>query len=186
MARVGTVLDAECAVNLPAAEGLREAVSALLLVGARLVERLGGKRRRGSGRCRLTALSHDADQEVIRWLENNQNPPAWPDKSANDSSPTPGEAAPPSDPWITVPLVLKLTGPLAVSYRTVGNVVETLDYLPGSYLLPHVTTVLRELGLDARATIQRGDLCVLPATLEIDGSLRIWPADTAGPLRGAG
>lgn len=169
MARVGSVLDAECAVNLPAAEGLREAVSTVLLAGARLVERLGGKRRRGAGRCRLTVLSHDADQEVIDWLENNQSPPAWPDKPASDSSPASGEAAPPSDPWITCPLVLKLTGPLAVAYRTVGNVVETLDFLPGSYLLPHVTKVLRELGHDTRTAIQRGDVCVLPATLEIEG-----------------
>jgi CRISPR-associated protein Csx10 len=169
MVRVGTVLDAECAVSLPAAEGVCEAVSAMLLVGARLVERLGGKRRRGAGRCRLTVLSHNLDQEVISWLENNQDPPAWPDKPANDFPPTSDEAAPPSDPWITVPLVLKLTGPLAVSYRSVGNVVETLDFLPGSYLLPHVTKVLRELGLDARTAIQRGDVCVLPATLEIEG-----------------
>lgn len=170
MARVGTVLDAECGVNLPAAEGLREAVSALLLAGARLVERLGGKRRRGAGRCRLTVPGRDADQEVIRWLENHQNPPAWPDKPANDSSPTAGQTAPPADPWITVPLVLKPTGPLAVSYRTVGNVVETLDFLPGSYLLPHVTTVLRQFVPDIRAAIQRGDVCVLPATLEIGGA----------------
>lgn len=170
MARVGTVLDAECGVNLPASDGLREVVSALLLAGARLVERLGGKRRRGAGRCRLTVLSHDADQEVISWLEKNENPPAWPDKPANDTAPTAGDAASPSDPWVTVPLVLKLTGPLAVSYRTVGNVAQTLDFLPGSYLLPHVTTVLREFVPDARAAIQRGDICVLPATLEIEGT----------------
>ena len=70
---------------------------------------------------------------------------------------------------MVVPLVLNLTGPLAVSSRTVGNVVETLDFLPGSYLLPHVTQTLTRLGVDPRGAIQRGDLCVLPATLEVGG-----------------
>jgi len=69
---------------------------------------------------------------------------------------------------VVVPLVLNLTGPLAVSHRTVGNVVETLDFLPGSYLLPHVTRTLTNLGVDPRGAIQRGDLLVLSATLEVD------------------
>src|SRR5438128_1661025 len=51
MARVGTVLEAEC--RLTVSEELCELASALLIASARLVERLGGKRRRGPGRCRL-------------------------------------------------------------------------------------------------------------------------------------
>ncbi|MFO0878141.1 MAG: RAMP superfamily CRISPR-associated protein [Gemmataceae bacterium] len=171
MARGGTVLEAVCSIHLPpASEELREAVSALLLAGTRLVERLGGKRRRGAGRCELVVLNHAADHKVITWLEHHQDPPDWPDNPAIASSPTSGKAVPPCDPWVTVPLVLQLTSPLAVSYRTVGNVVETLDYLPGSYLLPHITTVLGSFVPDIRQAIQRGEVRVLPATLEIGGT----------------
>lgn len=168
MARVGTVLEADCGLNLPAVEGLREAASALLIAGAKLVERLGGKRRRGPGRCKMEIIDHNAERAVA-WLETNETPPAWQDDISDRSVPTPSEAAPLLDPWVVVPLVLSLSEPLAVSYRTVGNVVETLDFLPGSYLLPHVTRTLTKLGIDPRAAIQRGDLCVLPATLEIEG-----------------
>jgi CRISPR-associated protein Csx10 len=165
MARVDAVLVAECALRLHSAE-LREAASALLVGGAKLVERLGGKRRRGAGRCKLEIDSTDPGWAVA-WLEANEKAPAW--TEPNDDEAAASEAAPSSGSWVVVPLVLNLTGPLAVSYRTVGNVVETLDFLPGSYLLPHVTRVLTNLGVDPRASIRRGDLCVLPATLEVGG-----------------
>src|SRR5262249_15078141 len=94
------------------------------------------------------------------------------------SAPAGGEVGQPSVLWVVVPLVVSLTGPLAVSYRTVGNVVETLDFLPGSYLLPHITRKLTSLGMDPRGAIQRGDLGVLPATLEVD-SVRGRPVPMA-------
>jgi CRISPR-associated protein Csx10 len=169
MGRVGTVLEAECVLPASIAGERREAASALLIAGAQLVERLGGKRRRGPGQCRFEVLGAEASQAVT-WLEAHEKPPAWNDEPNTETASAPGEAAPRSDPWVRVPLVLSLTGPLAVSYRTVGNVVETLDFLPGSYLLPHVTRTLKEdLGFDPRGAVQRGDLCVLPATLEIGG-----------------
>lgn len=167
VARKGTVLEAECrlAVSDPST---RELASALLIASAKLVERLGGKRRRGPGRCRLEIL--DADTEAaIAWLERTTSPPTWsPGKESNASSDT-RHVADQADPWICVPLVLQLQGPLAVSYRTTGNVVETLDFVPGSYLLPHVTRTLSGLGLDVRSALQSGDVCVLPAYPEVDG-----------------
>jgi CRISPR-associated protein Csx10 len=142
--------------------------SALLIASAKLVERLGGKRRRGSGRCRLEILAADSDK-AIAWLERTSSPTNWsPAKECNASSDT-RQVADQTDPWICVPLVLQLQGPLAVSYHTTGNVVETLDFVPGSYLLPHVTRTLSGLGLDVRSALQSGDLCVLPAYPEVDG-----------------
>jgi CRISPR-associated protein Csx10 len=70
---------------------------------------------------------------------------------------------------VSLPLTLHLDGPLAVAARTVGNVVESLDFVPGTYLLPHVTGVLGAAGINVRAAIARGDVCVLPATIEVGG-----------------
>jgi CRISPR-associated protein Csx10 len=166
MGRKGTILEVEC--RLMVDDSVREVASALLIASAKLVERLGGKRRRGPGRCCLEIL--DADTEAaIRWLEANTTPPNWSPIQQHDISSDTRHVALPTDPWLCVPLVLHLQGPLAVSYRTTGNVVETLDFVPGSYLLPHVTRRLSGLGLDVRSALQSGDACVLPAYPEVDG-----------------
>lgn len=166
VARKGTVLEAECrlAVSDPST---REMASALLIASAKMVERLGGKRRRGPGRCRLEIPDADTTA-AIGWLERTATPTNWlPGKESIASSDT-RHVIDQADPWICVPLVLRLQGPLAVSYRTTGNVVETLDFVPGSYLLPHVTRTLSGRGLDVRSALQAGDVCVLPAYPEVD------------------
>jgi CRISPR-associated protein Csx10 len=168
MARVGTVLEAECVLPARIAGEQRVVASVLLVAAAQLIERLGGKRRRGPGRCKFEVMGADVSQALV-WLETHEKPPAWGDKPNSTTVLAEDEAAPPSEQWMVVPLVLSLTGPLAVSYRTVGNVVETLDFLPGSYLLPHVTQTLTRLGVDPRGAIRHGDLCVLPATIEVGG-----------------
>lgn len=166
VARKGTTLEAKC--QLQVSESMREAASALLTASAKLVERLGGKRRRGLGCCRLEVLDVDAN-EAIDWLERNQSPPEWSPRVDTGVSSDSSLVVSKDDPWCSVPLVLTLQGPLAISYRTTGNVVETLDFVPGSYLLPHVSRTLRGLGIDVHAAIGAGDVCVLPAYLEVDG-----------------
>jgi CRISPR-associated protein Csx10 len=166
MGRKGTILEAECWLLVDASN--REMASALLIASAKLVERLGGKRRRGPGRCRLEIL--DADTEAaIQWLEANSTPPNWSPIQQHDTSSDTRHVAQQADPWLCVPLTLRLQGPLAIACRTTGNVVETLDFVPGSYLLPHVTRTLSDLGLDMRSALQSGDVCVLPAYPEVDG-----------------
>jgi CRISPR-associated protein Csx10 len=165
LARVGTVLEAQCGLpsHLPAEQ--RNAASALLIAGTKLVERLGGKRRRGPGRCSLEVVGGNID-EAIKWLENTKTP-TWTETKSPQHVFASGAIV--SEPWVSVPLILNLNGPLAVLYRTVGNVVESLDYLPGSYLLPHITRTLSRLGVPPQSEIQCGNLVVLPATLEVDG-----------------
>ena len=184
MARGGTILEAECRLDVP--ENLRPLASALLIASAQLVERIGAKRRRGAGRCQLQIVSAQADQ-AINWLCETDTPPEWPDAPSPQSPAAASETAVYNGEWVVVPLTLNLHSPLAVSYRTVGNVVETLDFLPGSYLLPHVRKVLTASGVDCQSAIQRGDLCVLPATIEIEGQ-RGQPVPLAffGPKGGQG
>lgn len=175
VARKDMILEAEC--RLLVDETTREVASALLIASAKLVERLGGKRRRGLGRCRLEILDADTDA-ALEWLERITSPPTWSPGKESDTLSDARHIAQQADPWICVPLVLRLQGPLAVSYRTTGNVVETLDFVPGSYLLPHVTRTLSGLGLDVRSAVQSGDVCVLPAYPEVDGE-RGQPAPMA-------
>lgn len=167
MARKGTVLEADCHLVVTD-QATRELASALLIASARLVERLGGKRRRGTGRCRLEILGANP-ATAVAWLADNVSPPNWSHDHPSNASPEKRYLADKDDPWLCVPLILRLQGPLAVSYRTTGNVVETLDFVPGSYLLPHVTQALSGLGLDVRSALQAGDVCVLPAYPEVDG-----------------
>ncbi|GBD36742.1 hypothetical protein HRbin36_01870 [bacterium HR36] len=163
MARVGTVLEAECSLNVP--ESMCEAASALLLASAKLVERLGGKRRRGSGRCRLEIAEADYSK-ALEWLKTHSEAPSWPEDPARQPAPVkPSPPVPTGNSWVIVPLKLILHGPLAVAYRVTGNVVESLDYLPGYYLLPHITRVFPEL----QAAVPPGDVVVLPAYPEVAG-----------------
>ncbi|MHB1557393.1 MAG: RAMP superfamily CRISPR-associated protein [Isosphaeraceae bacterium] len=201
IARVGAVLEADCAIE-PRDGATYPAASALLIVATKLVERIGGKRRRGAGCCKLEILGSGNSpidtSAAVAWLESNPHVRSAPEHGeaggktlpAGELRGTSGQTGPPAgssgtidrspDPmpfsrsqamgeWLCIPLQLHLESPLAVSYRTVGNVVESLDFLPGTYLLPHVTKVLRSLGLDASEAAARGDLCVLPATPEVDG-----------------
>lgn len=167
VARKGTVLEAECQLHLKDA-ATREMASALLLASTKLVERLGGKRRRGSGRCRLEILDGDTDK-AIQFLERNASPSEWKSVPESNASSDMTQVVNATDSWLSVPLVLHLQGPLSISYRTTGNVVETLDFVPGSFLLPHVTRTLSGMGLDVRSALQAGDMCLLSAYLEVDG-----------------
>jgi CRISPR-associated protein Csx10 len=162
VARKGTILEAECRLLVNAPN--REVASALLIASAKLVERLGGKRRRGPGRCRLEILDADTEK-AIQWLSDHEQAPNWSPDEQNETLAATEHVVSHDDPWLCVPLTLRLQGPLAVAYRTTGNVVETLDFLPGSYLLSHVTRRLPPL----RAAVAAGNVVLLPAYPEVDG-----------------
>lgn len=166
VARKETILEADCHLTID--ERFREVGKALLITSAKLVERLGGKRRRGLGCCKLEILKEDVDA-ALKLLENTKEAPEWQHAKDSESPSNKVSVSSQNEPWICVPLVLHLNGPLAISYRTTGNVVETLDFVPGSFLLPHVTRILKDIGLDVRASLQSGDVCVLPAFPEING-----------------
>jgi CRISPR-associated protein Csx10 len=74
--------------------------------------------------------------------------------------------------WEMVPLRLEALLPLVAASRTVGNVVESMDFLPGTYLLPPLMGRLLEMGLNEptlRQALAAGDIIVLPATPEVAG-----------------
>lgn len=178
MGRKGAKLEARCHLKLDELkDALREPAIALLLGSTRLIERVGGKRRRGSGRCSVEAvgLFLDSPDDVVTWLEKSSSSLKVSANGSDIFEPSTNdlilfEKAVQNDDWYAVPLVLKLNAPLAVTARTLGNVSETLDFLPGTYLLPHVTRALQGTLPNCREAIVRGDIQVLPGMLEVNGS----------------
>lgn len=151
---------------------------ALLAAGAALVERLGAKRRRGVGRCEMRLLNHSRT-EALEWiqgnppasisLENSQNPGEFtlPETSQKLSESTTDAAPSEEKDWYRLVLSLEAFSPLIIHKRTVGNVVETLDYIPGSCLLPIISKKLCRLGVNISQAIADGDILITHATIAI-------------------
>ena len=174
MARAGATLQADCELSLA---GLtleqQQAAYGLLVVSTRMMTRLGGKRRRGAGGC---TLSLDANvDDWLSWLSQNPKPP-------DTSFPldTPSEAISRISPqwqaeipttagtaWVSVPLQITTQSPLVIASRTLGNVVETLDYIPGTHLMRLAVQRLRHSGVNIGQAIAHQSLLVTNATLAI-------------------
>ena len=166
--RSGAVLVADGAVDCPAEH--HTVVAAFLVAAAALIERLGGKRRRGMGKCAVS-ISFDslpgdaaAPADVLDRAVAPELPDAESDAGTELGAATSGSA------WIRLPLRLTLLSPVIVADEVQGNVVTCQDAMPGSHLLPYVARALERAGIgDAWARIASGDVRVLPATPEIAG-----------------
>lgn len=143
---------------------------ALLIAGTKMAERLGGKRRRGNGTCIITIDAEDKaqDNEWIQWLQKNYTnvgkPPEW-KRKALTSKPDLNPAA--DTTWYTIPLTIKTQTPIVIPKRTIGNVVESLDYVPGRYFLRHIHRKLGDM-LNVSDAIACGDLVITNATVKIN------------------
>lgn len=177
----GLVLEADAEIDLAGVDG--RIASALLLASVSMVERMGGKRRRGAGRCALTIDAAPERDVWLRWLEDHHEEVVPPPPRADHR--LAGRAIQPvtapdraSETWRQIALVLTLELPVCMPSAVVGNVVETLDYVPGTALLGRVTEVAAALGIDLRPAIGAGEVIALDATPQIAGS-RGLPAPMA-------
>jgi|GEM_PF-792270 len=160
----------------PQAEEFHRYATALLLAGARLVEQVGGKRRRGNGRCALTIPGQDLDA-WWSWLAAAPPPPVgrW---TAPTGLPhgrplfgaAPGIAE--ETGWEVAELTLTLVDPVLAAGRLVGNQLSGADQIPGSTLLPKVLSLL---GAPAQTAMLAGRLLVTAAT-PVVGEQRSLPA----------
>ncbi|TYB45555.1 RAMP superfamily CRISPR-associated protein [Actinomadura chibensis] len=168
MARGGMTLEGTAELPDELSEAQLGCARALLWAGARLVEGIGAKRRRGSGRCRLDlggAGLPPSSGDLEHWTSNPVPPPAPERPPAPDS---PGRRRPAGDGWECAVLRMTLETPLLAYERTVGNLVQGRDHAPGWMLLG---PVLRRLGSPAAAAAaRRGDLVVTPATPRVGGA----------------
>jgi len=161
----------------------------LLLGSARALERLGADRRRGAGRVELTitvgAPDDDASTQallplMLERVDRGHGIPSPPDHHpAGAAGTSVAAASASSSPLSEAPLVstldlaLDLIDPVIVNAGTRGNVLESLDSVPGTLLLP---LVARALGDRASALIRAGRIVVSDAVLEVDGRTSSpWP-----------
>ncbi|WP_374690955.1 RAMP superfamily CRISPR-associated protein [Accumulibacter sp.] len=117
----------------------RQAALALLAAGARAADRLGGKRRRGNGRCEIAITGAPSNLAEIL----GRAPPDWP--SAQACRLVLAAGAQRSRQWQRFALDLQLLAPLVIPERGAGNVIASRDHVPGSLLLPALHTRLRQL-----------------------------------------
>lgn len=102
----------------------------LLDDAVKAVRHIGGKRRRGAGECRL---AWDDEYKAPRTQESTPQP-AW-ERGAGGS--------------VTLDIRLKTLQPLIVARKTLGNVVQSENEIPGATLLSYYTEkVLSPLGKD--------------------------------------
>lgn len=174
MVRAGAVLNSGCQLQLDNLnDSQKQAAFAILIAGTKLIERLGGKRRRGAGRCQWTINQQDTNA-WIDWLEQNLQvsvPPlsekqediSWIDAQI--------DAQIDASTWVKLDLTITTISPLIISKRTIGNIVETLDYIPGNHLIRLMIRKLKHLNFDFGSAIAHNKLVVTNATPEILGAI---------------
>ncbi|GAA2162040.1 RAMP superfamily CRISPR-associated protein [Actinomadura napierensis] len=166
MARGGMTLEGTAELSGSLTESQRRCALALLWAGAVLVEGIGGKRRRGAGRCRLEPSGPGmppASEDLEAVLSQ---PPAAPPAPADRGPVLGAETSPSKESWERAELTFELLTPLLAHDRTIGNLVSGRDHIPGWLML---RSVLSLLGEGAAAAARRGDLVVTSATPLVDG-----------------
>ena len=194
--RGGAILTADCHLNLPNDVESQKTAYALLIAGTQFMERIGGKRRRGSGKCCCT-IPEEPINGWIDWIGQHLKPAAPPSPQEDDDSSSPSELnIDASETWVCIDLAIEAKSPLIVATRTIGNVVESLDYIPGSHLLRLIVNRLKRSQLlnseMIGQAIAQKHLLVTPATVEVEQHPGrpvplCWSADKlTGGLRNGG
>ncbi|WBB95009.1 RAMP superfamily CRISPR-associated protein [Solwaraspora sp. WMMA2080] len=148
----------------------------LLRAAARLVDAVGGKRRRGAGRCRVTVAGDRASVDghagprlaaLLDQVDQAKEPTAaiLAGTSADPAGTTLGARA---TEQLRHRHDLRITAltPLLVARGVIGNMVLTDKYVPGTSLLPMVA---KALGRRATELITGGQVVVTNATIEVNG-----------------
>ena len=178
MVRAGTYLESQCQLNLEELpEEQKKAACALLIAGAVYLDKLGGKRRRGAGKCRLEFKDIKNAKTWIDWIGENRNPPEpFPEVSLSSVTTKEPERVLINNSnylkkqqftWFEITLTITAKLPIIIKARTVGNVVETLNYIQGNKLLPIVARKISRLGINLADAITNHQLIITNAAFAI-------------------
>lgn len=180
VARGGVTLVSEATLDLDRLPSeWREPAQALLWAGARSVQHIGGQRRRGLGRCEVTLAPAKGpfSQADLNGFKTAISGPqdSWSNAPDVSSISAPlrlsASSTPPVGAWARVGLELYVERPVVVPANVVGNTVNSLDYVPGTYLVGHVLRALTDgLGRSAFPHLASGEIRVLNAYLEVNGT----------------
>lgn len=164
MGRNGTVLETEFELQTD-----DKTAEALLILSAELVERIGGKRRRGAGKCVFEVEGLMSKEDAIAHIKSKGTDAKFEiddisidDENGNKYKFTESTN---STEWQKIEYKITLQSPVSIVAAILGNVSESLDFIPGTYLLPHIT---KNIDKDIFPQVANGDFQVSPATVEID------------------
>ncbi|ROO61305.1 CRISPR-associated protein Csx10 [Micromonospora sp. Llam0] len=156
----------------------------LLLAAARLVDAVGGKRRRGAGRCRVTIAGDGASgtgdgtrlADLLRRIDQAKTPAEAMPTTVAETADTQTAETQTADTMLGAKAKaapehrhdLRITAltPLMVARGVLGNLVLSERFVPGTSLLPMVA---KALGDRATELITSGQVVVTNATVEVDG-----------------
>jgi len=192
MVRAGIPLYSFCELALPENEDEQRACCALLAAAAAYLHHFGAGRRRGAGKCKAFIEDVDTIKKWLGWLEKNKKiadgsvfngklkEPGGESESeeaeSDDSvkNKPDGETGTSDDTgWRKIIVRIEVEDPVQIFSRQTGNVVKTLDFIPGTYLLRLLYRLLPEKTVnEALAT---GKLLVTDATPEawVENSERV-------------
>lgn len=171
--RMGAILKSEnCTLDFSGypkiTDDEKKVAFALLIAGTKLIDRIGGKRRRGNGKCEITISDIQRD-DWLEWLRENytkiSDPPKWEQPKLDNNSNYPEV----DSNWLSIPLTITTLSPVVIPKRTVGNVVECLDYIPGRYFLGHLHQQLGKV-IDVKSAIAQSHFIITNATIAINDS----------------
>lgn len=166
LARVGATLTAEATVG-DVDPAQTDAVRRFLAAAAEGIRAIGGKRRRGAGRC--TVRVTEQPDATTAFFDTDLTPPTISPLSAPPVAAF-GVGAATNNPPESWRITLTPLDPLLVHKRTLGNVVESLDRVPGTLLLGALAPALSAAGVNIPAAIDAGDLIVRDGLLRVDGA----------------
>lgn len=172
MTRSGAVLEAEYCIQC---DGLspdqQKMAKAMLVAGALMVERLGAKRRRGAGRCKISVYGLLKDNDAIAALEKTQgHPPLPPPPPQLETGGTLALSDRSESGWWRIVLAVTTQSPVIIHKCTVGNHQETHDYIPGTYFVSTILKYLSEyLNIKLGNALMHGDVVITNANPMVNG-----------------
>ena len=169
MARAGSRLEA--GGSLHADEASAALAEALLVAGAAMVERIGGKRRRGTGRCHITVEGLMSLRDAVTLIEATSEPATIRAEGSRQDA----IAVARGSQLVEFPIEIKALTTLVCPAQVVGNVTESLEYVPGSNVLAMVAGAVQRAGLDVSNLIATGGLRVMPALPDVAGATGFRP-----------
>ena len=174
--RVGAILTARATIDKAGIDSDDiDTFVAFAFASLRLLERIGGGRRRGLGCCKAEVsdvkgteiCSSDKALKALKSLR---------DRSCKLAPAVPSLSHPSTDQvsfsdrdngdFVDIPLSIEALSPLLIMDQRLGNVTTCLDHIPGTMFLPIVTRALRNAGVSADKITQMitsGGLSVAPA-----------------------
>lgn len=141
-------------------------VKLLLTAGSRLLTHMGGKRRRGAGRCRVAIDDLGELSDHVKRAKDSD-----PNISSNTTSVS-TETFVPQGEWRHHRLVLTTLERVMIVDQVLGNVVSGQSFVPGTYLLRLLTETY---GTELRDAVKNDRISISHATPSTGGPARALP-----------